>query len=149
MRKRSYQSHPAFETFVSACGRVSGKLKHTLLACLAPPTVRTKARFLHVHSLFPWADRVLTLSPPGGAKRGSIVAKLRASLDDLPACQALITRLQREAGALLACQQLLNTHGLSPATLPQGQPLIDTLPSATLRLEWSASLAHQLEPAKT
>jgi len=33
MLKRTYQHHPAFERFVSACGRVSGKLKHTLLAC--------------------------------------------------------------------------------------------------------------------
>src|SRR5207247_3135369 len=34
MLKRFYQAHPAFETFLSACGRVSGKLKHTMLACL-------------------------------------------------------------------------------------------------------------------
>jgi hypothetical protein len=47
MLKRYYQHHPAFERFVSACGRVSGKLKQTLLACLAPPTVRTKARFMN------------------------------------------------------------------------------------------------------
>ena len=71
MLKRSYHDHPAFETFVSACGRVSGKLKHTILACLAPPKVRTKARFMHVHRLFTWADRVLKLSPAGGAKSGS------------------------------------------------------------------------------
>src|SRR5882762_10252230 len=149
MLKRVYQHHPAFERFVSACGRVSGKLKHTLLACLAPPTVRTKARFMHVHRLFTWADRVLKLSPPGGAKRGSILAKLRASLDDLPACKALITRFQRDAGALLACQKLLKTHGLSHATLPQCQPLIDTMPSATLRLEFNAYLEHQLKTATT
>jgi hypothetical protein len=72
MLKRYYQHHPAFESFVAACGRVSGKLKQTLLACLVPPSVRTKARFMHVHRLFTWADRVLKLSPPGGAKRGSI-----------------------------------------------------------------------------
>jgi hypothetical protein len=71
MLKRVYQDHPAFATFVSACGRVSGKLKHTILACLAPPTVRTKARFMNVHRLFTWADRVLKLSPAGGAKSGS------------------------------------------------------------------------------
>ena len=35
MLKRTYQHHPAFESFLSACGRVSGKLKQTLLACLA------------------------------------------------------------------------------------------------------------------
>ncbi len=72
MLKRTYQHHPAFERFVSACGRASGKLKHTLLACLVPPTVRTKARFMNVHRLVTWADRVLQLSPPGGAKRGSM-----------------------------------------------------------------------------
>ncbi len=149
MLKRSSQAHPAFESFLSACGRASGKLKHTLLACLAPPTVRTKARFMHVHRLFTWADRVLKLSPPGGAKRGSILAKLRPSLDDLPACKALIKRFQRDAGALLACQKILKTQGLSHATLPQCQPLIDTMPSATLRLEFTAYLAHQFETAKT
>src|SRR5438445_355802 len=90
MLKRAYHDHPAFATFVSACGRVSGQLKHTILACLAPPKVRTKARFMQVHRLFTWADRVLKLSPAGGAKSGSTVAKLRACLDQLPACKALI-----------------------------------------------------------
>jgi hypothetical protein len=71
MLKRAYQAHPAFESFLSACGRVSSKLKHTMLACVAPPNVRTKARFMHGHRLFTWADRVLKLSPAGGAKRGS------------------------------------------------------------------------------
>ena len=72
MLKRTYQSHPAFERLVSACGRASGQLKQTLLACLVPPTVRTKARFMNVHRLVTWADRVLQLSPPGGAPRGSM-----------------------------------------------------------------------------
>jgi hypothetical protein len=84
MLKRGYQHHPAFERFVSACGRVSGKLKHTLLACLAPPTVRTKARFMNVHRLFTWAEKLLKLSPAVGAKSGSILARLRACLDELP-----------------------------------------------------------------
>lgn len=43
MLKRSSQHHADFERFVSACGRVSGQLKHTILACLAPPTVRQPA----------------------------------------------------------------------------------------------------------
>src|SRR6266849_11142199 len=107
MLMRFYQDHPAFETFLSACGRVSGKLKHTILACLAPPQVRTKARFMNVHRLFTWADRVLKLSPAGGAKAGSTLARLRTCLDELPACKGLIKRFQRDAGALLACQKIL------------------------------------------
>jgi hypothetical protein len=72
MLKRTYQAHPAFARFLSACGQASVKLKHPLLACLTPPTVRTKARFMNVHRLFTWADRVLQLSPRGGAKSGSM-----------------------------------------------------------------------------
>lgn len=147
--KRYYQHHPAFESFVSACGRVSGTLKHTLLACLAPPSVRTKARFMHVHRLCTWADRVLKLSPPGGAKRGAIFARLRASLDQLPACHALITRFQRDANGLLACQEILKTQGLSHDTLAQCKPLIDAMPSAALRLECAAYLVYELATATT
>ena len=71
LRKRSDQNHPACEPFVSACGRVSGHLNQTLLACVAPPQVRPKARVMPVPRLCTWADRVLHLSPRGGAKTGS------------------------------------------------------------------------------
>ncbi len=149
MLKRCYQAHPAFATFLSACGRVSGKLKHTILACLAPPNVRTKARFMNVHRLFTWADRVLKLSPPGGAKSGSTLAKLRACLDQLPACKALIKRFRADASGLLECQKILKTQGLSHDTLAQCQPLLDAMPSGALRLEFNAYLAFELETAKT
>ncbi len=149
MLKRVYQDHPAFTTFVSACGQVSGKLKHTMLACLAPPKVRTKARFMHVHRLVTWADRVLKLSPAGGAKTGSTLAKLRACLDQLPACKALIKRLRADAAGLLACQQILKTTGLSHDTRAQCEPLIDTMPSAALRQEFRAYLDFELTTATT
>jgi hypothetical protein len=149
MLKRSYQHHPAFERFVSACGRVSGKLKHTLLACLAPPTVRTKARFMNVHRLFTWAELLLTLSPPGGAKASSILARLRACMDELPACKDLIKRFRADAQGLLGCQKILKTQGLCHDTLAQCEPLIEAMPSTALRLEFRAYLAYQLDIAKT
>jgi hypothetical protein len=149
MLKRVYQDHPAFTTFVSACGQVSGKLKHTMLACLAPPKVRTKARFMHVHHLVTWADRVLKLSPAGGAKTGSTLAKLRACLDQLPACKALIKRFRADASGLLACQKILKTTGLSHDTRAQCEPLIDTIPSSALRQEFRASLDFELKTATT
>jgi len=149
MLKRAYQDHPTFEIFLSACGRVSGKLKQTLLACLAPPKVRTKARFMNVHRLFTWADRVLKLSPAGGAKAGSTLGKLRACLEQLPACKALITRFRCDVGGLLACQKIVKAQGLSHATRAQCEPLIDAMPSAALRREFTAYLDFQLETAKT
>jgi hypothetical protein len=149
MLKRYYQNHPAFERFLSACGRVSGKLKQTLLACLAPPTVRTKARFMNVHRLFTWAEQLLQLSPAGGAKAGSLLARLRACLDELPACKALIKRFQADAQGLLASQKILKTQGLSHDTLAQCQPLIGKMPSPPVRQAFEAYLAYQLATAKT
>jgi hypothetical protein len=148
MLKRSSQHHPAFERFVSACGRVSGQLKHTLLACLAPPTVRTKSRFMNVHRLCTWAERLRKLSPAGGAKTGAILARLRACLDELPACTALIKRFRADAQGLLGCQKLLKTTGLCHDTLAQCEPLIAAMPSAALRREFRAYLALQLEIAQ-
>ncbi len=149
MLKRTYQHHPAFERFLSACGRVSSKLKQTILACLAPPTVRTKARFMNVHRLFTWAERLLQLSPPGGAKAGSILARLRAGLDELPACKDLIKRFRGDARGLLECQKILKTKGLCHDTLAQCEPLIDAMPSSVVRQEFRAYLLYQLAIAKT
>ena len=149
MLKHYYHHHPAFERFVSACGSVSGKLKQTLLACLAPPTVRTKSRFMHVHRLVTWAQRLLQLSPAGGAKAGSILARLRACLDALPACKDLIKRFGADAQGLLECQKILKTQGLSHDTLAQCKSRISAMPSAPLRLEFAAYLEYQLATAKT
>ena len=130
MLKRTYQDHPAFETFLSACGRVSGKLKHTILACLAPPNVRTKARFMNVHRLFTWADRVLKLSPRWRCQE-------RLDLSQVAGLPGSIARLQSPHQAvssrclgLLECQKILKTKGLSHDTRAQCEPLIDTMPSS-------------------
>lgn len=79
--KRWYQDHPMFETFLSACGSVSGKLKQTILACLTPPKVHTKARFMNLHRLVTWADMLLKLSTVGRSAKDSILSKLRACFD--------------------------------------------------------------------
>lgn len=148
MLKRRYETHPQFATFLSACGRVSSRLAHTMLACLAPPKVHTKSRFMNVHRLVRWADRVLGLLPAGRAKADSVVAKLRACLDELPACRTLIRQFRDDAVALLACQKMLKTRGLTHDTLHECEPLWDTMASVRVRQEFSRYLHHQLETAK-
>ena len=147
MLKRRYEKHPQFATFLSACGQVSGRLKHTVFACLTPPKGQAQSRFLNVPRVVRWADRVLGLLPAGRAKAGSVLAKLRTYLDDLPACRPLSRPLRDEAGALLACQKMRKTQGLPHHTLPQCEPLVDTMASLRVRQEFSRSLHHQLETA--
>ena len=148
MLKRRYERHPQFVTCLSACGRVSSRLTHTVLACLAPPKVHTTSRFMHVHRLVRWADRVLGLLPVGRAKADSMVAKWRACLEELPACRSLIRQLRDDAMALLACQPILKTRGLTHDTLRECEPLLATMASVRVRQEFSRSLRQQLETAK-
>jgi hypothetical protein len=148
MLKRRYEKHPQFATFLSACGRVSSRLQHTILACLAPPKVQTTSRFMNVHRLVCWADRVLGLLPAGRAQAGSVVAKLRTCLNELPACRTLIRQFRDDAVALLACQKLLKTRGLTHDTLHACEPLLDTMASVRVRQEFARYLHHQLETAK-
>ena len=146
--KRHYHDHPMFETFMSACSRLSGTLKQTILACLTPPKVQTKARFMNLHRLVTWADRFLKLSPPGGAAKGSILSKLRACLGELQACKAFIKSFREDAAPLLECEKLLKNNGLSQATLLQCLPFIENIHSADVRHDFAAYLLRQLETAK-
>lgn len=131
--KGRYLDHPMFETFMSACGRISGKLKQTILAGLAPPKTQTKARFMNVHRLVRWAERLLKLSPPGRASKGSVLSKLRACLDKLPECKGFIKAFLSDASPLLKCQEILKARGLSKTTVSQCEPLIQSISSAGVR----------------
>ncbi|QTA91770.1 Uncharacterized protein dnm_078440 [Desulfonema magnum] len=73
--KHEYQKHPMFDKFISACGKISRNLRQTVLACLAPPKVSTKARFMNLQRLTIWADKLLKLSPRGRAAKDSVLSR--------------------------------------------------------------------------
>ena len=129
--KHQYVHHPQFETFISACGQVSKHLKQSALACLAPPKTSTKARFMNLHRLVEWAHQLLQHSPPGAARAGSALAKLRGALDRLPACKAFIDLFRRDAQTLLHCQKVLKVKGLSQQTRQQCQQIVEAMPPAS------------------
>jgi hypothetical protein len=139
--KHEYAEHQSFATFLSACGEASKKLKQTLLACLVPPKTSIKARFMNLHRLVIWADRVLKHSPVGRASKGSLVEKLRTSLGLLPECRSFIARFLRDALPILECQKLLKTQGLSHKTHQECKILLSVLPeTSSIRngfLDWA------------
>ena len=129
--KHEYGNHSLFAIFISACGKASQKLKQTILACLAPPKVSTKARFMNLYRLVLWADQLLKHSPVGRAANGSLIAKLRASIDQLPGCKAFISRFLRDAAPLLECQKILKVKGLSNKTSKECEALIEVIPASS------------------
>jgi hypothetical protein len=148
--KHAYRHDPQLAVFISACGKVSKHLKQTVLACLAPPSVSVKARFMNLHRWVSWADKLLKHSPPGRAAQGSRLEKLRLSLDRLPQCKTFIQRFLRDARALLACQKLLKVKGLSHKTYVECEHLLELTPlSPTIRTGFVDWASKQLKIAQT
>jgi hypothetical protein len=148
--KHEYGEHPLFETFISACGKVSKNLKQTLLASLAPPKISAAARFMNIHRLVAWADQLLKHSPRGSAAEGSMLAKLRNSLEELPSCKDFIKQFLRDAVPLLKCQEILKNKGLNLETYKKSEELISSLPvTSSIRIGFSNWAEKHLAIATT
>ncbi len=145
--KRHYQDQPKMMTFLSACGKVSSKFKQTILACFAPPKTQTKARFMNIHRLFTWADRLLKISTSGHALIGTTLFRLQNSLDQIPECETLIKQFRDNVAALLECQKILKNNSLSNKTYLQCEPIIESIPSPALRQDFANYLHTQLNIA--
>lgn len=147
--KHEYKNHPMFNTFLSACGKASKNLKQTLLACLAPPKVSTKARFMNLHHLVKWAEQLLKHSPKGRAPKKSALSKLRAGIGNIPKCKPFIKRFLRDANPLLECQKILKNKGLNQETYEQCKKLLKPIPArSNVRKGFTAWAEKQLKTAE-
>jgi hypothetical protein len=149
--KHEYGQSPALDRFIRSCGKVSTLLKQTILACLAPPKVSTKARFMNLHRLVGWASSLLALSPRGRAANGSMLQRLRDRFDQLPECKGFIHDFLKDAEPLIHCQEILKNDGLSIASVERCLPIIETIPSSSIRngislwIEKHLGIARELE----
>ena len=142
--KHEYQKHPQFEIFIQTCGKVSKMFKQTILACLAPPKVSTKARFMNIHRLVKWASQLLEHSSAGRARKNSMLEKLRQGFDQLPHCKVFINDFLQDVAPLIDCQKILKTKGLSSESVDECQLIIKTIPNDYIRTGFSQWLKKNL-----
>jgi hypothetical protein len=147
--KHEFHNHAMFDVFLRACGAVSRLFKQTILACLAPPKVSTKARFMNLHRLVKWAALLLKQSPRGRAAKGSLLQKLRDRLDQLPQCRRFINDFLLNAEPLIECQKILKTQGLSQESYAVCRPIVATIPNPFIRIRFMSWLDKHLTTAQT
>lgn len=126
--KHEYEKHPSFQPFMTACGQASKRLKQTILACLAPPKISLKGRFMNVHRLVRWADQILKHSPQGRAVKGSPLDKLRRAVHEMPEHKLFIAHFLRDAVPLQESMRILKHQGLSHETWIQCQGIVEQIP---------------------
>jgi len=147
--KHKYKNHSMFDIFLSACGQVSKNVKQTILACIAPPRVSIKARFMNIRKLIEWADKLLKHSPRGAAAEDSILKKLRKSIDNIPKCKTFISNFLRDATILSKCQTILKNNGLTENNIEECMILLEKIPaSSTVRKEFETFLNEHIGIAK-
>ena len=57
--KKELGCNELWEEFISLCASTKRKLQQTLLAAIAPPNQRSKSRYMNLHTLIVWAQKVL------------------------------------------------------------------------------------------
>jgi hypothetical protein len=105
---------------------------------------------MNLHRLVAWADQLLQHSSRGAAKAGSVLSKLRNSLDQLPSCKAFIQNFLRDAIPLLECQNILKTKGLNTKTYQICEKLVSVIPeNSPIRNGFMDWAQQQLDIATT
>lgn len=129
--KEFYGEHCFFQDFLTLCGTISKKFKQTILACMAPPKVSHKARFMNVGILFNWARRLLSHSKAGRAKDGSLLEKFREKIGALPDMKYFIECFIRDEEAIRACQEILKKSGLNEEIYKKCLETLALIPSTS------------------
>lgn len=102
--KHQLESDPRFSAFMTKLGQCRGAIQQTELGHLTPPSLKPKARFMNLESIFHWAEMVCwQLSTPRSKGRRNVEAKrmnqklgwLRSFVKDIERwsrCQAIISK---------------------------------------------------------
>jgi hypothetical protein len=67
--KRELLADPRWDCFAKFCGQTQPKVKQTELGHLAPPTQKTKARYMNLGPLIRWGEKMLRLIDTPAAQR--------------------------------------------------------------------------------
>lgn len=128
--KARLERNPRWLAYASQLGQTKFAVQQTALACLTPPSQRSKARFMNVRGLVDWG--IETLSLVDGPSR---LAKLKISEDQIKAKLGWLKEFRAELTEWSACMTMIETtldfvrrQGL---TASAGRELEATLPAAS------------------
>ena len=80
--KARLEKDPRWKAYASQLGQTKFAVQQTELACLTPPSQRSKARFMNVDGLVDWGTKTLALvdDPSGLTKLGISAEQMKAKL---------------------------------------------------------------------
>jgi hypothetical protein len=128
--KARLEGDPRWKAYASRLGQTKFAVQQTELACLSPPSQRSKARFMNVGGLVDWGVKTLALvDDPSGLEPWKIAAeRVQAKL-------GWLAGFREELAAWSACQEVieatLNFVRCRGVSAWAGRELSEALPAAT------------------
>jgi len=128
--KAQFEHTSAYTRFTTLASKAAKSLRQTELAFLVPPKLRSKGRFLSIVKLARWGEKMRgVLAVRGRAKKGSLLAKLRAALPGFLALRAFVETFASTAVTVSEVMETLKNKGLDHGTYEQCRQLAQQLPT--------------------
>ena len=124
-----FEGTPAYQRFTDLTTQGANRLRQTDLAFLLPPKLRSKGRFQSIGNIGKWGGRMLdVLAAKGRAKKGSLLARLRAALPGFLLLKPFIVRFASTTRLVSQAMEIVKSQGICPATYDQCHRLSEQLP---------------------
>lgn len=145
--KAQFENTSDYRVFTTLAAKAAKSLRQTQLAFLVPPKLRSKGRFQSIGKLARWGEKMLrVLAVRGRAKKGSILAKLRAALPGFIALRPFVENFASTAITVSQVMETLKNKGLDQSTYEQCLQLSKQLPEhSTVEQRLSAWLSRHIE----
>ena len=142
-----FEGTASYERFTALTTQCANLLRQTDLAFLIPPKLRSKGRFQSIGNLGKWGGRVLDiLAVKGGAKKGSLLARLRGALPGFLLLKPFILRFAGTTRLVSQVMEIIKSQGLGQATYEQCTRLSEQLPKRSkLKKRLQAWLARHID----
>ena len=115
--KAMYKEHKGFKKFLSEITPCARAMRQTVIACLTPPKIRTKGRFMSISKLAQWAEKIMPLrGGPGRVEEGTVAHYVRRYLSGIGRHQAFIKSFSKHC---LVCRdfiQIAKNQGINRAS---------------------------------
>ena len=145
--KAQFEHTGDYKRFTTLAAKAAKSLRQTQLAFLIPPKLRSKGRFLSIGKLARWGEKMLcVLAAKGRARKGSLLAKLRAALPGFVALRPFVESFASTAVTVCEVMEILKNKGLDPSTYEQCCQLSEQLPAnSKVKQRLGAWLSRHLE----
>jgi hypothetical protein len=116
--KRYLEKDERWSAFTRQVGQTKTAVLQTELACLAPPSQKTKARYMNLQSLLAWGTKTLVLleQPPPELLAQTTAERLQEKLGWLPAYRQALAEWSEWHAVVSTAENLLRRNGLSTTT---------------------------------